>query len=116
MGGGNLRKIERKIIENRYIKNLYSRSGEIKGEKRSASDDVIGSIKIEYEIEIITIEESVKFEVTKDYLSKNGFKNEEELFNFAVVEQQPIYPGCSESASKDENYICFLLNVTLYST
>ena len=43
-----VKKIERKIIENRYIKNLYSRSGEIKGEKRSASDDVIGSIKIEF--------------------------------------------------------------------
>ena len=30
-----------------YIKNIYSRSGIVKGEKRNESEDVIGSIKIE---------------------------------------------------------------------
>ena len=42
-----LRKVENKIIENQYIRNLYSRSGIIKGQKRSESEDVIGSIKVE---------------------------------------------------------------------
>ncbi|PPR37078.1 MAG: hypothetical protein CFH30_01180, partial [Alphaproteobacteria bacterium MarineAlpha8_Bin1] len=36
-----------KILENKYIKNMYSRSGFIKGDKKNESDDVIGSIKIE---------------------------------------------------------------------
>ncbi len=35
--------------------------------------------KVEYMIEIISIEENIKFEITKDYLKKNGFKNEEDL-------------------------------------
>ena len=42
-----LKKIENTIIENQYIRNLYSRSGTIKGQKRSESEDIIGSIKIE---------------------------------------------------------------------
>ena len=35
--------------------------------------------KVEYSIEVVSIEESVKFEITDEYLSKNGFKNENEL-------------------------------------
>ena len=35
------------------------------------------------------------------------YEEEEELFNFAVVEQQPVFPGCSQNASKEENYMCF---------
>ena len=42
-----LKKVENTIIENQYIRNLYSRSGTIKGQKRSESEDIIGSIKIE---------------------------------------------------------------------
>ena len=37
--------------------------------------------KVEFNFEIITIEENIKFEITEDYLSKNGFKNEDELKN-----------------------------------
>ncbi len=35
--------------------------------------------KVNYDIEIISIEEKVKFEITNEYLTKNGFKNESEL-------------------------------------
>ena len=42
-----LKKVENTIIENQYIRNLYSRSGTIKGQKRSESEDIIGSIKVE---------------------------------------------------------------------
>ena len=42
-----LKKVENTIIENQYIRNLYSRSGVIEGQKRSESEDVIGSIKVE---------------------------------------------------------------------
>ncbi len=39
--------VENKILRNLYIKNIYSRSGYVKGAKKSESEDVIGSIKIE---------------------------------------------------------------------
>ncbi len=35
--------------------------------------------KVEFNIEVVNIEENTKFEITKDYLEKNGFKNENEL-------------------------------------
>jgi len=38
--------------------------------------------KVEYKIEIISIEEKIKFELTKEFLEKNGFKNEIELKDF----------------------------------
>ena len=40
--------IEKEVLKNKFIKNLYSRSGLIKGDNRNESDDVIGSIKIEF--------------------------------------------------------------------
>ena len=40
-------KIENEIIQNKFIRNIYSRSGFIKGQKKNESDDVVGSIKIE---------------------------------------------------------------------
>ena len=42
-----VKKIEKKVIDNKYIRNIYSRSGHVKGQKRSDSEDVIGGIKIE---------------------------------------------------------------------
>ena len=38
--------------------------------------------KVEYLIELVSIEEKVKFEITKEYLESNGFKNESELKDF----------------------------------
>ena len=61
-------------------------------------DDIV--IEEELEIEDADMDEDEIIEILEE-------EEEEELFNFAVVEQQPIYPGCLESASKDENYICF---------
>ena len=37
--------------------------------------------KEKFEIEIISIEERIKFEITDEYLKNNGFKNEDELKN-----------------------------------
>ena len=42
-----VKKIEKEVLKNQYIKNIYSRSGIVKGQKRNESEDVIGSIKIE---------------------------------------------------------------------
>ena len=40
--------VETEILKNKYIENIYSRSGIIKGDNRNESEDVIGSIKIEF--------------------------------------------------------------------
>ena len=40
--------VENEILKNKYIENIYSRSGLIKGDNRDESEDVIGSIKIEF--------------------------------------------------------------------
>ncbi|MFL2679036.1 MAG: efflux RND transporter permease subunit [Alphaproteobacteria bacterium] len=42
-----VKNIENEIIKNNFVKNIYSRSGVVKGERRSESEDIIGSIKIE---------------------------------------------------------------------
>ena len=42
-----VKKIEKEVLKNLSIKNIYSRSGIVKGDKRNESEDVIGSIKIE---------------------------------------------------------------------
>ena len=59
-------------------------------------DDIV--IEEELEIEDADTDEDEIIEILEE---------EEELFNLAVVEQQPIFPGCSETAPKDQNYICF---------
>ena len=40
--------VETEILKNKYVENIYSRSGLIKGDNRDESEDVIGSIKIEF--------------------------------------------------------------------
>ena len=56
-----------------------------KGDKAKLSLDVSKPLKLNekkmmnFEIEIVDIEESVSFEIDKDFLDKNGLKNEEEL-------------------------------------
>ena len=42
-----VKSVEQEILKNKFVRNIYSRSGYIKGQKRSESDDVVGSIKIE---------------------------------------------------------------------
>ena len=61
-------------------------------------DDII--IEEEIDIEDAETDEEEIIEILEE-------EEEEEIFNFAVVEQQPVFPGCSTSAPKDENYICF---------
>ena len=40
--------IEKEILKNKNIENMYSRSGMVKGDNRNESEDVIGAIKIEF--------------------------------------------------------------------
>ena len=43
-----VRKVESLILSNKFIKNSYSKSGVVEGQRRDGSDDVIGSINIEF--------------------------------------------------------------------
>ena len=55
------------------------------GDKRKLIFDLSNSLnnkdlkKVEFIIEVVAIEEKVKFEITDDYLAKNGFKNINDL-------------------------------------
>ena len=40
--------VEKEVLKNKSIENIYSRSGLIEGDNRDESEDVIGSIKIEF--------------------------------------------------------------------
>ena len=34
-------------------------------------------------------------------------EEEDEIFNFAVVENKPVFPGCEKKATEDEKFMCF---------
>lgn len=35
----------------------------------------------------------------------------DEIFNFAVVENKPIYPGCENETTEDDKFMCFNLSI-----
>ena len=43
-----IKKVERLVLENNKISNIYSKIGNVKGERRDGSEDIIGSIKLEF--------------------------------------------------------------------
>ncbi len=43
-----VRKVEGLVLENKYISNIYSKVGNVRGERRDGSEDIIGSIKLEF--------------------------------------------------------------------
>ncbi len=59
----------------------------------------------------VEIEEELEIEETETDEDEIVIIEEEEesdeIFNFAVVENKPIFPGCEDAGSKDEQYICF---------
>ncbi|MFL2661552.1 MAG: efflux RND transporter permease subunit [Alphaproteobacteria bacterium] len=57
-------KIEDQIIQNKFIRNIYSRTGFIKGQKKNESEDIVGSIKIE----LIDWKKRPKASIILDYL------------------------------------------------
>ena len=68
-------------INKQLISNLKE------GDKKNISFDLSKLLKneklnkINYEIEVVSIEEKTKFEINKEYLEKNGFKSEDDLKN-----------------------------------
>ena len=43
-----IKKVERLVLENNKVSNIYSKIGNVKGERRDGSEDIIGSIKLEF--------------------------------------------------------------------
>jgi len=71
---------------------------------------VANSTELEYELEMETTEideddmvQFVKYE-PKEVATE---EEEEEVYNFQVVESQAVYPGCEDYTSKQSKYLCF---------
>jgi len=58
--------------------------------------------KTSFNFEIISIEEKIKFELTKEFLDKNGFKKEEDLKNFLVNNIKTQYEQGIKQIEKKE--------------
>ena len=64
-------------------------------------DDV--ELEEELQIESTETEEDEAIEI-EDVAAED---EEEEVFNFQVVESQPVYPGCEKEKTKQAKYMCF---------
>ncbi len=58
--------------------------------------------KITFNFEIISIEEKIKFELTKEFLDKNGFKTEKDLKDFLVKNMKSQYEQGIKQIEKKE--------------
>jgi len=77
---------------------------------------VADDTELEQELEIETTEIDEDYEVDiKDYTPKEVEEvevEEEEVFNFQVVESQAIYPGCEQfEGDNNQLYMCFQQNI-----
>ena len=43
-----IKRVEKYVLKNKNISNIYSKIGNVKGERRDGSEDIIGSIKLEF--------------------------------------------------------------------
>ncbi len=58
--------------------------------------------KIDFEIEILSIEEKIKFEINNDYLKNNGFKNESDLKKLIIQNSNNQYNQALAQIEKKE--------------
>ena len=58
--------------------------------------------KTTFHFEIISIEEKIKFELTKEFLDKNGFKTEKDLKEFLVNNMKTQYEQGIKNIEKKE--------------
>lgn len=72
---------------------------------------VANDADIEHELEIETteIDEDYKIEIKKHspVQELQYDEEEEEVYNFQIVESQPVYPGCENNKTKQSKYLCF---------
>ncbi len=91
--GLNKELIERKVKAGNKIKLKINLSKILKDDKFKNTI---------FHFEIISIEEKIKFELTKDFLDKNGFKTEKELKEFLVSNMKTQYEQGIKQIEKKE--------------
>ena len=60
----------------------------------------------EVEFESTEMDESEEIEFVEEVEEET-----DEIFNFAVVENKPVFPGCEKFATEDERFNCFNQNI-----
>ena len=91
--GLNKELIERKVKVGDKIELKINLSKILKDEKFN---------KTTFHFEIISIEEKIKFELTKEFLDKNGFKTEKDLKDFLVTNTKTQYEQGIKQIEKKE--------------
>ncbi len=76
---------------------------------------VANDTQLEHELEIETTEIDENYKVdpaqfqTKEIIAEE--EEEDEVYNFQVVETQAVYPGCEKYKTKQQKYLCFQKNI-----
>ena len=72
-----------------------------------APPEVIQIVENDLEIEEVEFE-TTEFDESEEIEFIEEVEEEtDEIFNFAVVENKPVYPGCEKYATEDERFNCF---------
>ncbi len=72
-----------------------------------APPEVIQIVENEAEIEEVEFESTEMEESEEIEFVEEVEEETDEIFNFAVVENKPVYPGCEKYATEDEKFQCF---------
>ncbi len=72
-----------------------------------APPEVIQIVENDVEIEEVSFETTEMSESEEIEFIEETEEDTEEIFNFAVVENKPVYPGCENLATEEEKFNCF---------
>ncbi len=72
-----------------------------------APPEVIQIVENDMEIEEVEFESTEMEESEEIEFVEEVEEETDEIFNFAVVENKPVYPGCEKYATEEERFQCF---------
>jgi protein TonB len=76
-----------------------------------APPEVIQIVEDDMEIEEVEFESTEMDESEEIEFVEEVEEETDEIFNFAVVENKPVYPGCEKFATEEERFQCFQQNI-----
>lgn len=76
-----------------------------------APPEVINIVENEVEIEEVEFESTETDQTDEIVFVEKVEEETDEIFNFAVVENRPVYPGCEKFATEDEKWECLNKNI-----
>ncbi len=76
-----------------------------------APPEVIQIVENEADIEETEFESTEMMESEEIEFIEEAEEVTDEIFNFAVVENKPVYPGCENETTEDEKFACFNKNL-----